>query len=200
VPGHLQKYRKDQVGTTKSNKNTTVGPGADIDTSAPANASLAPKRSNVLGKTVKAPTERSTIYAIDNQTFRFLVPEKSVWDSALNVLLRNYNLNIVDKESGVITTEWDTFYLNNSIFRNKISLRVQKNAGSSVDVMIHNSVEKLQEGTNGAAAAIWLPSEDSAEETQRVVQNMAVVLNEPAPVMPRGMTVQRSYDKPRATR
>ena len=131
--------------------------------------------------------ERPSIYAIDEKTFRFSLASDDVWDAAINVLMRNYNLTIVDKDSGVITTEWDTFFLEQEVFRNKVSLRIQRTSRASADVMIHNSVEKLSNGANaGAVGAIWLPHQDTANESHRIVRNMAILLNQPPPYIPGG--------------
>jgi hypothetical protein len=133
----------------------------------------------------RAPAQ-ATIYAVDKQTYRFNVREADVWDAVLNVLLKNYNLTIVDRQSGIVTTEWDSYFLNNEVFRNRLSLRVARSSGNTVDVMIHNSVERLRDASQatGAVGAGWLPGEDGANESARVVQNMALLLNQPPPVLP----------------
>ena len=131
---------------------------------------------------------RATIYAVDTQTFHLSLKEEDVWDSLLNVLMRNYNLNVVDRTSGIVTTEWDSFYLNQIVYRNKVSVRVRKLGRSQVEMIVHNNVEKLQDGSSaGTVGAIWLPAGDNQKEVGRIVQNVAILLNQPPPTLLPGM-------------
>jgi hypothetical protein len=176
IPKHLKKYDTDSAG--KSNPDTLT---SSSDSTAPA----AKEKNRKKVKEVEQPAaQRASIYALDKQTFRFAIKEPDVWDAALNVLMRNYNVTIVDRNSGIITTEWDSFYLNNEVFRNRVSIRIGKS--SVVDVMIHNNVEKLKDASKaaGTVGAVWLPADDPANEVGRLVQNMALLLNQPPPVLP----------------
>ncbi|SME91676.1 hypothetical protein [Pseudobacteriovorax antillogorgiicola] len=137
------------------------------------------------------------IVAIDKNTFRFHLSFNDVWNTALDVLLENYNLTIVDRRSGVITTEWDSFFLDGKVYRNKVSLRVKKLNYSMVDVTIHNSVESLQNVGHGGIASAWLPYPKNAEEMGRIVHNMAINLGQPKPVLPREMIA--TYGDQKAT-
>lgn len=141
--------------------------------------------------------QRATIYAVDKRTYRFTLKDSDVWDAALNVLLRNYNVTIVDKQNGIITTEWDSYYLNNEVFRNRVSLRISRGPSGAVDLTMHNNVEKLKDAAQaaGTVGVVWLPAEDPANEVSRIVQNMALVLNQPPPVLPPQGAVARDVEK-----
>lgn len=191
IPKHLKKY---EAGSSEKSKN----PDALVNTSeAPKEKS----RKKIKEEEQVASAQRASIYALDKQTFRFALKEAEVWDAALNVLMRNYNVTIVDRNSGIITTEWDSFYLNNEVFRNRVSIRIGK--ANVVDVMIHNNVEKLKDASQaaGTVGAVWLPADDPANEVGRLIQNMALVLNQPPPVLPpsgpvaKGQTQQGSSDQ-----
>lgn len=140
--------------------------------------------------------QRSTIYALNKQTFRFAMRENDVWETALNVLLRNYNLTIVDRSSGVITTEWDSFFLDKDVYRNRLSLRIFRSARDQVDVIVHNNVERLRDASQAtnAVGAVWLPAEDRGSEVNRIIQNMALLLNQPPPVLPPSTAVAKGDD------
>lgn len=127
------------------------------------------------------------IAALGNNTFRFKMEYEDVWNTALTVLLNNYNITTLDKDSGVVTTEWDTYYLNERVYRNKISLRLKRTAWNVIDVLVYNNVETLAGGDAAKANAIWLPASQSKKEVGRIIQNMALAMNQPAPAMPQEM-------------
>ena len=138
--------------------------------------------------------DHPSIYAVDKNRFRFRLPIEEVWDSTLDVLLQNYNLTIVDRRSGVITTEWDSFYLDNNIYRNKVSIRMKKLSWDLVDVTIYNNVEVFKPAGPGGISATWLPTERGPQEVGRIVQNLAISLRQPAPVLPNEMVAGRNLE------
>lgn len=189
IPSHLRKYDK---GASAESKNPDFFASSG-DPSLPQGKDKGESSSRK--QEVSAP--RASIYAVDRKTFRFALKENDIWDAALNVLLRNYNVTIVDKLNGIITTEWDSYYLNNGVFRNRISLRIGKNQWSNVDVIFHNNVEKLKDASQaaGTVGAVWLPADDPANEIGRIVQNMALMLNQPPPVLPPDSAIARGQEK-----
>lgn len=208
MPSHLAKYRKESADKQDRSEQTDQGDmmqptSADI-ASPPSSMRDKSRDANTAGSrdaTGKEAQQRASIYAIDKQTYRLTLKENEVWDSVLNVLLRNYNLTIVDKASGIVTTEWDTFYLNNGVYRNKVSVRVFKSSWNTVDVTVHNNVERLRDASQaaGTVGAVWLPSDDPANEVARVIQNMALVLNQPPPVLPPNAAVAKGTLAPETT-
>ncbi len=184
MPAHLQKYRKDEL--TKDGHTTPLRP--------PGEHAAAP-----ITKKAEAPAApRATIYALDRQTYRFAIREADVWDRVLDVLLRNYSLTIVDRQAGIVSTEWDSFFLNSAVYRNKLSLRLAKSGNGQTDVTIHNSVERLRDASQaaGAVGAVWLPAEDPSNEPVRIVQNLAILLNQPPPVLPPNMPLAKREAAP----
>jgi len=161
------------------------------------NRSASPRTDEVMPQQANRPNQ-PTIYALDQQTFRFRLPFDQVWDGAISVLLRNYNLTIVDHQSGLLTTEWDSFFLDQQIYRNKVSMRIKKLAWDMVDVTIYNNVEILRTTGPGGIASAWLPTDKGPQEVGRIVQNIAIALRQPAPVLPTEMIATRR-DKERKT-
>ncbi len=187
-PKHLKKHDSDSSARSKN-------PDALTSSADPAVPSGKEKSRKKTREAEQPATQRASIYALDKQTFRFALKEAEVWDAALNVLLRNYNVTLVDRNSGIITTEWDSFYLNNEVFRNRVSLRIGKS--NAVDVMIHNNVEKLKDASQvaGTVGAVWLPADDPANEVGRLIQNMALLLNQPPPVLPPSGPVAKAHSQ-----
>lgn len=200
LPAHLAKYRKEKgegssasapQGAPLSIQDPLVGSGPPASLAPPAQSATAPSQARA--EPVRG---AATIYAVDRQIFRFALREGDVWDAALNVLLRNYNLTIVDRQSGIITTEWDSFFLKGAVYRNKVSLRVSRSNWNNVDVMIVNNVERLRDAAQaaGTVGAVWLPADDPAGESSRIIQNMALVLNQPPPQLPPNSAVARKSE------
>lgn len=163
TPSYLRKY-------TKRSENAS-GPGADVQTNKT-------KKRSLFGSKAKKTKPTPSVYAIDDQTYRFKADKGDLWDSLLSVLLKNYNLNIVDRSSGVITTEWDKFVLNDNYYRNKLSIRVQPISHNLSQITVHNAVEQLQRSEVGSGFTnLWLPVKDEAQETSRIIQNVSVVMN-----------------------
>ena len=179
VPQHLQKYRSGDPRTDDPMKPKT----AAVVSEGPVGVQKLP------------PLEPSAVQAVDERTYRFSMRDDDVWDAALNVLLHNYNLTIVDKDSGVISTEWDTFFRERLVYRNKVTLRVRRLNYRMVEVVIHNATERLQDGTQaGTVGAVWMPTTDDGRETSRIVRNMAVALGQNPPAAAQKMVTKDVLD------
>jgi len=135
------------------------------------------------GETVSS-QKGPAITQVSKTIFRIAKSEQAVWDSTVNVLMKNYNLNVVDRSSGVVSTEWDSFFSNNLTLRNKVSVRVRKISSRTTEVSIHNSTEKLADASTVGAGggAVWLPADDSGAEVKRIIHNTALALNLTPPI------------------
>ncbi len=117
----------------------------------------------------------SAIHVIDSNTFRVEISYPTVWDALLSILIRNYNILLADSTSGIITTNWDSFYLKENTLRNQISVKVKKLSYNNTELIFHNSVETLKTTTS----YIWLPEPDKYNEIERIMNNLAILLNQP---------------------
>ena len=196
IPEFLQKYRKESGSKDGVEAGAHEGPGADMPV---GSVTESKGRSSGSRKGSDAP-QRATIYALDRQTYRFHIKEEDVWNVALDVLMKNYNVNIVERQSGIITTEWDSYYLSSAVYRNKVSMRFRRQTSGVVDLTIVNNVERLRDASTAGSGvgAVWLPGSDAANEVSRIVQNMALALKQPPPVLPAGATAVQanSLDQP----
>ena len=192
LPAELEKYR-EQSGAKHSESLATdsllsSGPRLEGNGGQPS-PSKHLERSSVGSREAKRVgpfTETAGVYAVDGQTYRIVARDDDVWDATIDVLLKHYTLTVVDRSSGIISTEWDTYMRANTAYRNKLTLRVRKSGRASVDLTIRNSIERLRGAheAGGMLGAIWLPSDDPSQETRRIVQNVAILLNLPPPVFP----------------
>ncbi len=147
VPAHLQKYNQRSAVSSSSNSK-------------------------------KAVTEPlSALTSLKNGRYQINASSSSVFESALNTILNNYTLNIVSRETGVISTNWDSYYIGDTVYRNRVSLRIRYRSRSQSEIIVHNTVEKLKDGSAaGTVGAVWLPASDQAEEVNRIVKNIGFEL------------------------
>jgi hypothetical protein len=193
----LAKYR-DQSGAKKNEVLTldSLIPSPQVDD--PRNGSEGAKsQTNTKGSEAEVKDARvgqgnrsqsrpdsPSIFALDAQTFRISARDEDVWEALLELLLKHYTLTIVDRQGGIIATEWDTFTRGKVAYRNKIALRMRKSGRNSLDLTIRNNVERLRglgEG-GGTLGGVWLSSDDPGQEVRRIVQNLATLLEIGPPV------------------
>jgi hypothetical protein len=168
VPKHLQKYQT-QSPTDRALAPTEVDP-----------VRVPEKRSEPAQVEASSP-----IYAISQNSYRLNIPEERVWDALITVLLKDYNLTVVDKDAGLITTEWDSYYLDQKLYRNRLSLRLSKVGRGACDLYIFNNTEYIDEANQiSRMSGVWLPAKEDINEGFRVVRNIALLLNQPPPVGP----------------
>lgn len=133
----------------------------------------APRRSEVK----KAPAEPvSAFQKVSTSRYRYARPISKVWASAIKVLLSHYNINIIDRGSGLMTTEWDSFYIDGKVYRNKVSLSITEADRESATLKIYNNVEELM---NKQGSGIWLPSSKGEKEVSRIATEIGRHLGMP---------------------
>jgi hypothetical protein len=170
VPGVLNKY-------------TGGGRSHEVQASTAPHAAPPKTVAKPVGET-PVQARRPGIFAVDLGTFRIQQGYDRVWEATMDVLLRNYNLAIADRNNGLITTEWDSYYLDGKVHRNKLSMRLKRMGGSLVEVTIFNNVEVLSKLPDGGITEIWLPTDKNKAEIGRIIQNMAIAMGQPRPNLP----------------
>ncbi len=110
---------------------------------------------------------------------RLNAKDSQVWDAMLDILLSNYQMHIVDQANGLISTDWDTYYVKDQLYRNKLSIRIKRVNWGQTDIALINKVEKLLDGSNGSQfLATWVPSEDSLNEKSRILSNLKTMVDQ----------------------
>ncbi len=189
LPPYLAKYRQQNGATAEPGEPLAATPGNQAATPASVGEDSPP-----------APTSRKAeprLTQVDPQTFRIPAPIGEVWDSAVDVLVKNYTLTAVEPKTGVISTEWDTYYKDDMTYRNRLTLRFKGIAPQETELVVANTLQSLGYPTEGVAE-VWLPVEGSEEEIVRVAKNVAILLgiNEDLPP-PRPVAIKpKSSDKP----
>ncbi len=209
IPDYLKKYRgssgagSNELETSRQNgftNNSQEDPLNSPDPFAPIDTDPAPR----LGSTGSEPqgffTQKSTSKSASNsgstlvksaQTVLYKANTKDVWDAALKVLLMNYNITLLDKELGVISTDWDNYYQADRLLRNKVTMHIKKTSWVTSEVTINSSLEKYSISVSDVTynkelteTGLWLPDTDQGIESSRIFKNIARLLNLTEPVFP----------------
>ncbi len=118
---------------------------------------------------------RSTLFQltkINDTTYRSALPSQLVFNMIARQLSKNYILSAVDRKSLTATTDWDKFFIDSRLFRNRMSVIVFPVANRMTEVVIKNNVEyfsgtSIDSNENGN----WLPSPDLTDEVQKLVNS-----------------------------
>src|SRR6476469_1649620 len=139
VPAFLDKYKREEVRSSQNKKASAPGSSASADATSASTPSPSSRGSR----------QMAAITQIGDGVFRVPMTYDRTWDTIVDVLLRNYNLQIVEKNTGILTTEWDSFYLDGKVHRNKVSIRLKRIGNQGVDLTVHNNVEVLSRVPDG---------------------------------------------------
>ncbi len=158
APAFLNKYRQEEIRNSQNKAATQPAQAAGGRRLSPA------------------------ITQVGEGVFRVPMTYDRAWDALVDVLLRNYNLQIAERNTGLLTTEWDSYYLEGKVHRNKVSIRLKRIGNQGVELTLHNNVEVLSRLSDGVSD-VWLPSERTKPEIGRIIQNLAIQTNQPKPTL-----------------
>jgi len=133
-------------------------------------------------KTLNSKLDRESISVqmLDQGTYVFPAEKQKVWSAILDVLGKNYGILVLDEKSGVMATDWDTFYLEGQTRRNKISIRMSSDGPNLTKLLLVNNDEVLKEKADNFGY-LWLPSGDNKTEMKRIIKNTASILGHNTP-------------------
>lgn len=154
LPGSLQKYQQRR-GT--------------VDAAIPLPPLAAPKKSGRSGAAVPR-----VVGQLKENTFAVAAPYEHTFRTALAILAENYPIHLVDAKAGVITTAYDTYYLDNRLYRNRLTLVIAATGKATSSLVVNNSREVLDVSRVGESGAkVWFPELKNQHEIKRVAQNLA---------------------------
>lgn len=109
---------------------------------------------------------------ISDSTYRSHLPPLLVYNMVAKQLSKNYILSSADRKNLSITTDWDKFFIEDRLFRNRMSVTVFPVANRMTEVVIKNNVEYFSGQVHDSSTDnSWLPSPDVTDEVQRLVSN-----------------------------
>ena len=113
---------------------------------------------------------------IEGNTWRTPVPASAAFQLVSRILSQSYIISHADRRELTIATDWDKFFVNGRLFRNRLSVTIFPVSAKSTEIVLKNSVEYYS-GTQGKSddlrEANWLPTPDVTDEVPRIVENLS---------------------------
>jgi hypothetical protein len=134
----------------------------------------------ISGEEAKDSKGTHSVRMVDEVTFMFPSEKSKVWNAILDVIGKNYNIIVLDEKSGIISTDWDSFYLDGQTKRNKVSIRMTQPEEDVTKVLVANNEEVLKEKADNTGY-VWLPGGEKKQEIKRIVKNTASILGHLVP-------------------
>ena len=116
------------------------------------------------------------VQKLRDKVYVVVASQDRTMSALVETLMENYNITLLDRGNGVLTTEWDTFYMGDRVYRNKVSVLVKGQGWGKSQLKISNNVEVLS-ATGLSAGKIWLPANDKGAEEKRITLLLEEVLN-----------------------
>lgn len=110
---------------------------------------------------------------LDKNTWRIAASAPVVFQTAARILSQTYILSKTDRRSFSLSTEWDKFFIDGRLFRNRVSINVFPLNSKFADLVIKNSIEYYTQNnakldTNSPDQ--WLPTQDITNEMERILE------------------------------
>lgn len=121
---------------------------------------------------------------IDGNTWRTSAHPAMVFGIMSRLLSQSYIISSMDRKNFNIQTDWDKFFIDGRLFRNRISIMVFPVGPRQTEVIVKNIVEYFTGSPNAMKDDnnTWLPSPDITDEIKKLVDNTnrqtALILNQ----------------------
>ena len=140
-------------------------------------SSLNKTNSDQNGKRNSSASPQIAFKKVDETTYFVFLKPKHVLEVFLMVLVKNYTINIIDHTSNLISTDWDSYYVDHELFRNKITIKLTKMSPHKTKIDIINNIEKFDKPFSYSTSEnIWVPFDKKAEEIERIITNVKTIL------------------------
>lgn len=110
---------------------------------------------------------------LDRNTWRVAAAAGPLFHTIARILSQTYIISQADRHALSISTEWDKFFIDGRLFRNRISVNVFPHAARSADLVIKNNIEyyvQSAEKIDENNPTQWLPTQDVTDELDRVLE------------------------------
>lgn len=97
---------------------------------------------------------------------------KKTFQEFLKVVPSRYKIKKIDEKQKVIETDWDIFYMEKKLFRNKLNIIIIPTNNDS-EVMITNHLEYMAEKLeNRYKEELWIPCNDITNEPEEIIRQV----------------------------
>ncbi|NBW81049.1 hypothetical protein EBR21_04775 [bacterium] len=110
---------------------------------------------------------------LDRNTWRVATPAGQLFQTVARILSQSYIISQADRHALSLSTDWDKFFIDGRLFRNRISVNVFPLSTRSADLVIKNSIEYYAQNgknTDDNNPTQWLPTQDVTDELDRVLE------------------------------
>jgi len=140
-------------------------------------SSLNKTKTNQSDKANSSTPHQIALKKIDESTYFASLKPQHVLEAFLMVLVKNYTINIVDHKTNLISTEWDSYYIDHELFRNKITIKLTKMNPYKTKIDIINNIEKFDKPFSYSTSEnMWIPFDKTSEEIERIITNVKTIL------------------------
>jgi hypothetical protein len=110
---------------------------------------------------------------VEGNTWRTSAHPAMVFGIMSRLLSQNYIINSMDRKNFNTQTDWDKFFIDGRLFRNRISIMVFPVGPRQTEVVVKNIVEYYTGSLNTKLEenSAWLPSPDITDEINKLVEN-----------------------------
>jgi|GEM_PF-647461 len=127
------------------------------------------------GSGAAASPRSGELQKVEGNTWRTSVPATRLFSLLGRSLSHNYLLSRVDRRNLTVHTEWDKFFIDGRLFRNRLIVSVFPVSARQSEVVIRNNLEYFS-GSPGKSEdmgeSAWLPSPDITDEVTRLVDSV----------------------------
>lgn len=111
-----------------------------------------------------------------NGVYRAQVVPAQAFQLVNRVLAQNYIIARSDPTGLTVATEWDKFFIDGRLFRNRLHIALFSLAGKQTEIVVRNFVEYYASDRPQAAAmeeSGWLPCPDITDEVKQVMGRLS---------------------------
>jgi hypothetical protein len=124
---------------------------------------------------------------LDRNTWRVATTAGHLFQTIARVISQSYIISQADRRALSLSTEWDKFFIDGRLFRNRISVNVFPYSARSADLIIKNNIEyytQTAQKTDENNPTQWLPTQDVTDELDRVLEKTQSQLMAQLPATP----------------
>lgn len=110
---------------------------------------------------------------LDKNTWRVATNATHLFQTLARVLSQGYIISKADRQSLSLSTEWDKFFIDGRLFRNRISINIFPFNQRSADLILKNNIEyytQTAQKIDESDPTQWLPTQDVTDELDKILE------------------------------